>query len=97
MCNCNNVKITGIQVCAEYQENWYSHIVCYSCQLILGICRLLKQSEEKQLDWLPVCQPNLQPHDKDALINYWKNYFITLRFYYIETICVYYEIIKIYH
>lgn len=66
MKNCNNLKVDGIQTCEEHQQHWYAHVVRYEHQSLLGVCRLLRRSEEEQLDGLPNQQPSVQPYDEYA-------------------------------
>jgi hypothetical protein len=84
---CTNAKVTGSQACEEHQENWYAHVVRYGRQSILGICRMLRRTEEERLEWLPDTARQVQPHDEPAPARRRGNYFIAPRFYCVETIC----------
>ena len=87
MRDCDNLKVSGSQTCAQHQNRWYSHIVRYGCQSLLGIRRLLRRSEEENLEWLPNHQPNTQCHDEPAPTVRQANYFIAPRFNCVETLC----------
>ncbi|TFK39238.1 hypothetical protein BDQ12DRAFT_698258 [Crucibulum laeve] len=65
-----------IKNCNIHQHNWQSHIIRFGQQTLLGICRIIRCSEEEQHIWLPQA-PN-QQHT---------NYFIAPQFYCVETIC----------
>lgn len=85
---CPNFKAEGSQACIAHQSRWHSHVVRFGRQSILGIRRLLRRSEEEQLDWLPVQQSNTQQHDAEPASRTGRqNYFTASRFYCVETIC----------
>ena len=55
---------------------------------MLGICRLLRCSEEERLAWLPTINRQVQQHDAEPAAETEKdNYFVTPHFYCVETIC----------
>jgi len=89
MHNCNNPKIANSQACHQHQDRWYSHVVRYGRQSVLGIRRLLRRTEEEQLNWLPNINQRTQPHDDVSTPSVQRkdNYFIAPRFYCVETIC----------
>jgi hypothetical protein len=89
MKDCNNPKVLPGHACDQHQDRWYSHIVRYGGQSLLGIRRLLRRSEEEHLPWLPRINRQVQLHDDDeaAPENPKDNYFVAPRFYCVETIC----------
>ena len=89
MKNCNNRKLENSQTCQLHQNCWHSHVRCYGRQSLLGICRLLRCTEEEDLPWLPSINHQAQPHDSEpAEQNQQRdNYFVAPRFNCVETIC----------
>ena len=53
MQDCNNPKVPPSQTCALHHERWYSHVTQYGQQSLLGVCQLVRRSEEEHLPWLP--------------------------------------------
>lgn len=51
--DCNNPKVASSQTCTVHQNRWYSHIVHYGRQSLLGFRRLVRHSEEEHMPWLP--------------------------------------------
>ena len=88
MRDCNNPKVPPSQTCALHHEHWYSHVTRYGQQSLLGVCQLVRRSEEEHLPWLPQINCQVQPHDAArAPQNRKDNYFVAPRFYCVETIC----------
>ena len=90
MRNCQNHKVAPTQTCDFHQARWYHHVVRYGRQSLLGIRRLIRRTEEEQLDWLPPRIPRQQPlHEDDAAPEAapHDNYFTAPRYYCVETIC----------
>jgi hypothetical protein len=89
MKDCNNLKIADCQTCEQHQNRWYSHVVRYGRQSLLGIRRLLRRTEEEHLAWLPNVNHQVQPHDEDQNTQRRQrdNFFVAPRFYCVETIC----------
>lgn len=56
---------------------------------MLGICRLLRHTEEESQPWLPARNTSIaQAHDATSATTFRKdNYFVAPRFYCVETIC----------
>jgi len=88
MHDCDRPKVPPGHTCAIHQNHWYQHAIRYGQQSMLGICRLIRRSDEEHLDWLPQRNRQVQPHDDDAHSQNRKdNYFVPPRFYCVETIC----------
>ena len=89
MHDCDRQKVAPTHTCAIHQNRWRQHVIRYGRQSLLGICRLIKRSEEEHVDWLPQRNRQVQPHDdEDAGSQSRKdNYFVPPRFYCVETIC----------
>jgi len=88
MHDCNNPKVPPSQTCALHHNRWYSHVIRYGRQSLLGVRRLVRRSEEERLPWLPQVNRQVQPHDAAAAPQNRKdNYFVAPRFYCVETIC----------
>ena len=64
MQNCNNPK--GSQTCAIHYHCWYSHVLQYGQQSLLGVRQLVRHSEEEHFPWLPQVHHQVQPHDAAA-------------------------------
>src|SRR6202790_5036391 len=88
MQNCNNPKVPPSQTCAIHYNRWYSQVIRYGRQSLLGVRRLVRRSEEEHLPWLPQVRCQVQPHDAAAAPQNRKdNYFVAPRFCCVETIC----------
>ncbi|TFK35631.1 hypothetical protein BDQ12DRAFT_611479, partial [Crucibulum laeve] len=86
--NCNSPKAENSQTCQAHQHNWHSHIIRFGQQTLLGICRIIRCSEEEQHIWLPQVNRQQPAHDEIQASNQQHtNYFIAPWFYYVETIC----------
>jgi hypothetical protein len=86
--DCQNPKANQTQACEQHQDRWYSHIMQYGRQSLLGVRRIVRRTEEEHLDWLP--NPNAPPpqaHDEPGQNRRYDNYFKAPRFYCVETIC----------
>jgi len=89
MHNCDNIKVPPSQTCTEHQNNWYRHAVRYGRQTLLGICRIVRRSEEERVAWLPTFNRHTQQQYDEAVVaeNQKDNYFVAPCFYCMETIC----------
>ena len=90
MRDCQNIKVAGTQTCQRHQGIWYNHVVRHGRQSLLGVRRLLRQTEDENLPWLANAPGvrRAQPHDEPApAVPRNTNYFIAPRFYCVETIC----------
>lgn len=88
MKECPDEKAPNSQSCINHLRRWVSHGLRYGRQSLLGICRIVRHTEEENQPWLPQrTRPN-QSHDAIPAPTYWKdNYFVAPRFYCVETIC----------
>jgi hypothetical protein len=91
MHDCDNPKIPPSQTCRQHQRRWQQHALRYGRQSLLGICRIVRRSENEHLPWLPIFNQQAAQHDEEppaaAANNRRDNYFVAPRFYCVETIC----------
>ena len=86
--DCDKPKVAPTYTCAIHQNCWCQYAIRYGWQSLLGICQLIRRSEEEHVDWLPQRNQQVQPHDEDAGSQSRKdNYFVPPCFYCVETIC----------
>jgi hypothetical protein len=86
--NCNNPKIPGTKACQTHREKWYSHVVRFGRSSLLGVRRLLRRTAEEALDWLPINNQRVQPHDEpESEQTPRESYFTAAKTYCIETLC----------
>src|SRR6202050_4856383 len=53
MHDCDRPKVAPTHTCAIHQNRWRQHAIRYGQQSFLGICRLIRRSEEERVEWLP--------------------------------------------
>jgi CxC6 like cysteine cluster associated with KDZ transposases len=53
MRDCDRPKVPPGHTCATHTNCWYQHVIRYGQQSLLGICRLIRRSEEEHVDWPP--------------------------------------------
>jgi CxC5 like cysteine cluster associated with KDZ transposases/CxC6 like cysteine cluster associated with KDZ transposases len=88
MRDCDNPKVPPSQTCELHHNHWYSHVIRFGRQTLLGVRRLVRRSEQEHLPWLPQINHQVQPHDAAPVPQTVKdNYFVAPRFYCVETIC----------
>jgi hypothetical protein len=89
MRDCQEENVHGSQTCEQHQNRWYSHVMRYGRQTILGISRIIRRTAEEHLPWLPnQNEQEVQAHDEPGHGSGQPhdNYFRAPRFYCVETI-----------
>src|ERR1700728_2684739 len=88
MYDCDRPKVAPTHTCVIHQNCGHQHAIRYGRQSLLGICRLIRCSEEEHVEWLPQRNRQVQPLDEDPGPQSRKdNNFVPPRFYCVETIC----------
>jgi hypothetical protein len=85
--NCNNLKVLGIQTCAQHRGLWNSHMARFGGSSLLGVQRMVRRTETENLPWVHASTGNhIQPHDEPAQEQPQRANFVAPRFYCVELI-----------
>ena len=83
--DCANAKIHNTEACVIHQDLWEKYRQTHSRDHLMGVRRLLRQSQELQ-PWQSQQNHLHQPHDEETPERVLKHYFSPARYYCVETI-----------